>query len=254
LASPPWNKPEGSGPLIATAIHNGHELRPSLAPYMGLDEGARLREEDPFTGHLAIRQGTHLIVERSRFEVDLNRPRDGSVYVTPDEAWGLAVWDHPLSATEIEQSRRLHDAFYAEVADVIESAIADHGFFVLYDIHSYNHRRAGAGAPPEDRTRNPSVNLGTGSLPHKWRAVADAFLQSMAADDFDVRENVKFEGGELSRWVHERYGTQGCALAIEFKKEFMDEWTGELLPGAIDRLGDRLDETVVAVLSAARRA
>ncbi len=47
-----------------------------------------------------------------------------------------------------------------------------------------------------------------------------------AGHQLDVRENVRFEGGHLCQWVHERYAEVGCALAIELKKTFMDEWTG----------------------------
>jgi hypothetical protein len=43
----------------------------------------------------------------------------------------------------------------------------------------------------------------------------------------DVRENVKFQGGNFSRWIHGKFPGTGCALAIEFKKFFMDEWTGK---------------------------
>ncbi len=42
----------------------------------------------------------------------------------------------------------------------------------------------------------------------------------------DVRENIKFMGGNLSRWTHETFPESGCSLSIEFKKFFMDEWTG----------------------------
>jgi hypothetical protein len=43
-----------------------------------------------------------------------------------------------------------------------------------------------------------------------------------------VRENVAFQGkGEQTRFVHERYPGRGCAIALEFKKFFMDEWSGE---------------------------
>ena len=31
-------------------------------------------------------------VTRSRFEADLNRPRDRAVYLTPADAWGHQVW------------------------------------------------------------------------------------------------------------------------------------------------------------------
>jgi hypothetical protein len=44
----------------------------------------------------------------------------------------------------------------------------------------------------------------------------------------DVRENVAFQGkGEQTRFIHERFAQNGCAIAVEFKKFFMDEWTGK---------------------------
>ena len=36
-----------SGPVVATAIHAGHELRTEVADAMKLDEEVRFREEDP---------------------------------------------------------------------------------------------------------------------------------------------------------------------------------------------------------------
>jgi hypothetical protein len=43
----------------------------------------------------------------------------------------------------------------------------------------------------------------------------------------DVRENVAFAGkGEQTRFIHEHFPKTGCAIAVEFKKIFMDEWTG----------------------------
>ena len=43
-----------------------------------------------------------------------------------------------------------------------------------------------------------------------------------------MRENIAFQGkGEQTRFIHERYPGRGCAIALEFKKFFMDEWTGE---------------------------
>jgi len=64
-----------------------------------------------------------------------------------------------------------------------------------------------------------------------WAPVVDRFLDVMRGTNIrgrnpDVRENVKFLGREVPRFVHERFPQTGCALAIEFKKTFMDEWTG----------------------------
>ena len=239
-----FNSPN-SDPIIGAAIHDGHEIRPELAAIVALDDASRRREEDPHTGELATRFPANLVVHRSRFEVDINRPRDGAVYRNPDQAWGLDIWSRPLTDDEITGSLHLYDRLYADLASVLDDLISRFGGFVVYDIHSYNHRRGGSEAEPGSASENPTINLGTGTLPVKWRSVAEAFLDAMGAVDLDgepidVRENVRFEGGHLSRWVHEKYGESGCALAIELKKVFVDEWSGELDGDHLDKLGAAL--------------
>ena len=64
----------------------------------------------------------------------------------------------------------------------------------------------------------------------------------------DVRENVVFEGGYLSQWVHERYPEQGCALAVELKKVFMDEWTGVPDDRHLDELTAAFEASVPLLL------
>jgi hypothetical protein len=39
---------------------------------------------------------------------------------------------------------------------------------------------------------------------------------------------VRFFGGELPAWIHATFPKTVCALAIEVKKFFMNEWTGEV--------------------------
>lgn len=229
--------------LLATAVHDGHEMRPELAELSALDETTRLREEDPNTGSLARRFANNVVAHRSRFEVDLNRDREGAVYRGPDEAWGLEIWRRPLTRAEIEESLLLYDGFYAGLTSALDRLVADQGGFVLYDIHSYNHRREGRSAPPEPAEATPEINLGTGSLPERWKRVADVFIESMRANIGDVRENVRFKGGHLARWVHENYGENGCALAIELKKVFMDEWTAEVDSDRLEQLGAALVHT-----------
>lgn len=223
----PWD-----GPVVATAIHAGHDLRTELVPLMALAEPDRFREEDPFTDRLIDEVPSRLIVHRSRFEVDLNRPPDKAVYRRPEDCWDLDVWhDPPLPQEEVAKSLRLHQQVYAALADRLDR-IAAAGPFVLLDVHSYNHRREGSDEPPEPEEHNPEVNVGTGSMDRDhWAEVIDSFIGTMASHgtpggEIDVRENVRFKGANLARWVHERYPEQGCALAIEFKKTYMDEWTG----------------------------
>lgn len=238
--------------VIATAIHDGHELRPEIAAVMALDDETRLREEDPHTSEVAARFGVHGLAHRSRFEVDLNRPRERAVYLDPDDAWGLNIWKTPLNDRQIAESLDLYDDFYAQLGAILDQLVAEFGGFVLYDIHSYNHRRSGPDSPPQPEEDNPTINLGTGSLPERWKPVAEEFIATMRGSNvggvaLDVRENVRFEGGHLSHWVHQNYGSTSCALAIEMKKVFMDEWTGEVDAGRLDQLSHAIAASVEPV-------
>lgn len=246
---------DGDSRVIATAVHHGHELRPEIERIMAIDERTRRREEDPHTGDIAERFDVSVVVHHSRFEVDLNRKRDDAVYLTPEDAWGLDLWEYPPEDDMVEQSLQLYDAFYSNLAMTLDEMTKTHGGFVVYDIHSYNHRLQGPDEPPEDELGNPVLNLGTGSMPGKWRPVADAFLEGMSrhqldGEPIDARENVRFKGRSLAAFVHERYGEVGCALAIELKKVFMDEWSGELYPDRHRQLGDALLATVDPVVAA----
>jgi N-formylglutamate amidohydrolase len=234
--------------VVATAIHAGHELRPDIHALTALDDATRLREEDPFTD-LLTPGGASVIAHRSRFEVDLNRPRAQAVYREPDDAWGLELWVQPPTDGEVDHSRALYDQFYDDLGEHLDD-VATHGPFVVLDVHSYNHRRDGADGPSAPPSENPDVNVGTGTLDRAvWGSLVDRFMADVAEHDvlgsrLDVRENVRFRGGELSRWVNERYRGHGCALAIEFKKTFMDEWTGAVDDERLEQLAEALRDTL----------
>jgi N-formylglutamate amidohydrolase len=235
---------ESAVPVLASAIHAGHDVRDGLRSYLALDDAARLREEDPYTAEWTACAPTRIVVHRSRFEVDVNRPRDSAVYLTPAEAWGLDVWREALPGEMVATSLRHYDDFYAKVAQILDGIVERHGGFVLLDLHSYNHRRGGADAAADDPEANPEVNLGTGTLDRvRFARVVDTFVADLAEAGFDVQENVKFRGGNLAAWIHERYPT-GCVLAIEFKKTWMDEWTGERDARAHVRIAETLDMAV----------
>jgi N-formylglutamate amidohydrolase len=235
-------------PVIATAVHDGHELRPALTEVSVLDEESRLREEDPHTGDIARLFANNVVVNRSRFEVDVNRERDQALYLTPEDAWGLEIWDRPLTEDEAAESLYLYDRFFADLAAALDRLVNDRGGFVLYDIHSYNHRRSGPQGDPDRAEESPIVNLGTGSLPERWKGVAEAFIESARQMTFDgrpldVRENVRFRGRQVAAWVHDRYGEVGCALAIELKKVFMDEWNAEVDQDRLEQLATAIQHT-----------
>jgi N-formylglutamate amidohydrolase len=225
---------EGEGPLFTAAIHDGHDVRPEVALHLALGDKDRLREEDPYTAGWTVVAPTSIVGLRSRFEVDLNRPRDKAVYRKPKDAWGLQVWKDDLPEKIVEESLAQYDGFYSEARRIFQKAERDHGRFVVFDLHSYNHRRDGPNGPPADPAQNPEVNIGTGTMDRsRWSPIVERLLGDLRAFDFagrrlDVRENVKFRGGYFSRWIHENFPVSGCSPAIEFKKFFMDECTGEL--------------------------
>lgn len=240
-----------SGQLVATSIHAGHDLRPEVADLMILDEAKRLREEDPHTDAITSLMPARLVVHRSRFEADLNRSRDKAVYAGPEYCWGFDVWGtHGLPADVYSRSLDYWDNFYADFAVQLDK-LAARGPFVIFDVHSYNHRRPGPDQPDEPCSMNPELDLGTGNVDRdRFTPVIDVLRNSMTAQGFDVRDEVKFFPKNLSNWVHHRYPDVGCVMSLEFKKTFMDEWTGVPDPEHLDLLARALTRTIEPVESA----
>jgi hypothetical protein len=86
----------------------------------------------------------------------------------------------------------------------------------------------------------------------KWASLVDRFtldLTNALPSTATVAENLRFKGGYFSQWIDERYAGRGCALALEFKKIFMDEWSGEVNMAHVGRLRAALSATVPGLLS-----
>jgi hypothetical protein len=213
---------------------------------MALSDGDRLREEDPFTGEAVRGVAQHVIAHRSRFEVDLNRDRENAVYRTTEQCWGLQVWNSDeLDAELVQGSLDLHAQYYRMLGDLLDGLAERHERFLVIDVHSYNHRRDGPSRKPTPQESAPDINIGTFSMPRaEWAFLVDPLMESMRNFDFngrrlDVRENVAFQGrGEQTRFVHQRYPKRGCAIALEFKKFFMDEWTGRPDPSEVAAMSE----------------
>ena len=240
-----------SGQLVTTSIHAGHDLRPEISDLMVLGESDRLREEDPFTDAIGSLMPDRVLVHRSRFETDLNRSRDAAVYATSQDCWGLNVWrDGTLPADVLARSLDYWDSFYADLEARLDE-LAARGPFAIFDIHSFNHRRPGPDQPDESWDKNPELDLGTGLVDRElFTPVIDALRDSMTAQGFDVRDEIKFVPKQLSQWVHTRYPGVGCVMTLEFKKTFMDEWTGLPDPDRLDTLAQCVATAAGPVLAA----
>ncbi len=218
-------------PFWSFALHDGHQIDNELLPYLLLSEKQRLREEDPYTALIAELPVNQFVVGTSRFQLDINRSIDQSVYLRPEQAWGLEVWRANFPTTLLEQLYKKHQYIYQIIAQHIQSTIQKYGFFVVLDIHSYNARRD-APSVIVDEVANPQINLGTFYNNPKWRELTDCFVnavkeQTLYGAPIDIRENIRFKGGYLTQFLNQQFGDKGCVFSLEFRKDFMDEWTGE---------------------------
>ena len=217
-------------PFWAFAIHDGQHIAPEVKPFQKLTDEERLHEEDPFTAAFAEIPINQFIVGTSRFQLDLNRDLENAIYLRPDQAWGLDVWYDDLPASLIHQLQNEYKRIYTEIEAAIQETIDRNGFFVAYDIHSYNAKREGPDAKIDEQ-KNPEINLGTASINAKWQPLIQDLMAHFRSEELygkpiDIRENVKFKGGHLSRHLNQKFGEHGCVLAFEFRKDFMDEWKG----------------------------
>jgi N-formylglutamate deformylase len=246
-------------PVIAFAIHNGHHVRSEIRSHLAIPSAARKREEDPFTGEIAAAVEAHVVVQRSRFEVDLNRPPERAVYAGRSEAWGLDVWRRRIPLATKRESLFEYRAFYGATYAILADFEHRFGRFLVLDIHSYNHRRDGPDAPPSSPRRNPDVNVGSSPLNRElWAPLVRRFNRELASargehPALDVRENVRFRGSHFVTWVHQNFPGSGCALALEFKKTFMDEWTGRVDRVRLRVLRARLRRATLASLAELER-
>jgi N-formylglutamate amidohydrolase len=241
-----WQTEFGDGPLVACAVHDGHAVRAEIADCLRLNDSQRRYEEDPHTAEWTSIAPTRIVARRSRFELDLNRPREKAVYLTPEDAWGLDIWRCRPAPDVVEHSLRMYDDFYAHLRLLLDRLVARHGRVVVFDLHSYNHKRNGSGAACDAPQLNPEINLGTGSMDRaRWAPLVDRWLTEMRDYDYfgrrlDVRENVRFFGGQIPTWIHQQFPKTVCALAVEVKKFFMNGWTGELDTSEHRAIGEAL--------------
>ncbi|MDQ3494233.1 MAG: N-formylglutamate amidohydrolase [Pseudomonadota bacterium] len=249
-----WDLAVGDGPVLATAIHDGHRMRGSLLPHLAFDEAQRRRDEDPLTGLLATAGDVRLRVRNSRFQSDLNRPRDKAISSDPADTWGLQVWSEQLTQPEIAASQADHDRFYTMVTALIDAVLARFGCVLLLDLHSYNHRREGPDAPAADPAGNPDIDLGVTTLDaDRWGNVVERFEAALRDTPLrgkapDVRRNVRYEGGgHFPEWVYASWGEAVCTISLEYKKVFMDEWTAQADLAALYDLRLGLERAVAAV-------
>jgi len=237
-----------TSPIVCTAIHNGHDVSEEVNKNFAVSESIRLMEEDPYTDRFTDFASNTIIGRTSRFEVDLNRSIEKCIYLKPEDAWGLRTRKDKPSDNVISKSLEEYKIFYSTAKNHFTQLEKKYGRFFVYDIHSYNHHRKGSTAEFDDPKLNPEIIIGTNNMPEKWLSLVDKIQKKLIMFDYfgrqlDARVNVNFPGGHFSRWIHNNFPDSACCIAIEFKKIWMDEWTGEIYEEKLNKLISALNST-----------
>ena len=239
-------------PIIISAIHGGHEIRPDVLEKIAISDMDRLREEDPYTEYFTDLSPNRIVVHTSRFEIDINRRRHESVYRSPEDAWGLDVLKKSLTSEQVSRSLAEYDSFYRNMDAIFQDFFKKHDRIFVLDIHSYNHHRLGKHASFDDPEKNPEIIVGTTAMDPQNMFIADELQNAFKEYQFlgrklDVRKNIKYPGGSFPRTFNKKYKDKICCIGLEFKKFFMDEWTGEIYQEEYQELKKALKAAVERV-------
>ena len=222
-------------PYCCTAIHDGSKLRAELKTKIKHDEYNRWFEEDPFTGDFIASMPITIIGNDTRFEYDLNRTPDDCVSET---AWGKNVWKKKLTHKEHQRSLQKHANYYKVTHALIAKLEDLFGGCIVYDMHSYNHKRW-------DR-KVPLFNIGAERIDmNRFGAVVEHWRSELATIKLENLENISAINDVFyGRGYNLEYITNNfkntLVLATEIKKVYCNELTGDDYPNIIKSLQQQL--------------
>ena len=240
------------------SMHSGNRVRKEILENLAVSKEDRYREEDPFMDRFISDFPIRICGRDSRFEYDLNRNPYRSLYDYDKPQWGLKVWNRELTEEERLRSIKKHREFHALLEMVCRYLLKQHKYALLFDMHAYCYQREKKQTWQEDE--RPEINIGTGAVNRKiFDPAITCFKSNLRRTKIDDRplrisENEIFSGGYLSRHLSRIFNERLLVLALEYKKIFMDEWTGTLYQDVLDNLirdfNLAVDQAVVTCLSA----
>ncbi len=133
------------------------------------------------------------------------------------------------------------------------------GKFVVLDLHSYNYRRSGAKISASPEKTYPQINIGSASINKTiWGDLVGKFINDLSLYQLNqtmlnVQENLIFKDGYHPQWVHSKFPKSTCVIAVEVKKFFMDEWSGELYNNIHKEVKLALASTISGIVQELRK-
>jgi N-formylglutamate amidohydrolase len=226
--------------FAGVSMHSGHRVRDEILDILAVSEVDRLREEDPYMDRFISDFPIRIYGRDSRFEYDLNRNPYRAVYDFNIPKWGLNIWKREVTKEEHDISISKHREFHELLELVSRYMLRQNRYALLFDLHAYCYQRETRQPWFEDE--RPEINIGTGAVNREvFEPAINCFksnLRRTKINDHHLRisENEIFFGGYLSRHLSRLYHDRLLVLALEYKKIFMDEWTGELYQEVMEKL------------------
>jgi N-formylglutamate deformylase len=235
-----------AAPIAGTAVHAGSLIREELQDALAVSKADRFREEDPATELFMKGLPIQVIALDSRFEYDVNRSEEKAIPLTPDMAWGLKVWKRDLTAAEKEVTLNKYHEFHSLMEIISDYLTSIAGKAYIFDMHSYCYQRDER--LPWYENGKPEINLGTEAINKEVFGqeicmLLEQFNQiNVEGRKIRAAENEVFRGGYLARKLCARHYNKLAVFAVEFKKIFMDEWSGEIYTPVINELRNQISD------------
>ena len=228
------------GYYAGVAMHAGGLVRSEILEIMAVSKKDRFREEDPFTERFIHDLPIQIIGRDSRFEYDLNRAPHRAIYESDKKIWGIEVWKKKLTQKERNISLSRHKEFHALMDIVSEYILKQNRHAVIFDMHSFCYQRHENLKWFEDH--KPDINVGTEAVNrHLFGSIIDKLIEQLyltRINGYPIRiaENDIFKGGYMAKRLSKKHYNRLLVMALEYKKIFMDELTGELFRDELEKL------------------
>lgn len=213
-------------PVVCTAIHDGHAMRPDLEANCLLTQEERLQEEDPHTFAFLAGVPIRICGGDSRYAYDLNRDPADPIY---EIAWGKKVWRNPLEPEQRQESLERHHRYYRILTALMNKVRQVCGKALLIDLHSYCYQIRTYPEAPVFNTGTEQIQL------PRWEPLLSRFETSLAemvipGVETIVGRDVVFKGKAWQARFMGRTFPEVPVIPLEIKKVYMNEWTGQLYP------------------------
>lgn len=227
-------------PYICGAVHDGHQFRKSLWEYCTHTAYERWYEEDPCTLDMVSDHPIVIAGCDSRFEYDLNRPPETSVY---EDAWGKRLWKDALPDTERSISLDKHQRFYQVVHALVEKLEEKHGAVLVVDMHSYNWKRWERPVPTWNLGTSNIDNARFGGIMESWRVRLSQIELPHDISPTALINDTFYGNGYFLKYITAAFD-HTLVMATEIAKVYCDEETGIIFPEVVAAARRQLKELI----------